>query len=459
MKDYEPELLFPATRLDGQVEINEEEEEVSVQDEIMSSEEEDEEEEEEELQDEIMHDVEPSISIMTDHKEDTIMLDHNDTSFPIVTTTTTTTTASNDKQPAKCRLPLPSFSVDKRKSASIPVNEKIANVIRKRQSMSDTNRSQGSRIPMLCNLQSLPEEPERRGGLRSVKSVKLNTSPTPPQQQRSLSGDSSTTSSPIIRKPLKRSNTMYSNIDQTIKQQRERHQLNKSPLSNTTSTTQKRSPFTDIKTNIRKPKVITTTSQKEEISSTTQQKKKRELPPKSSIYRHKRLPAGESRTARLMMGVSTNGRRQSFRSREQENEKELPPTLGHRFGKLFHKSKQVPTMLTTIQQQQQIPTATTTTPYNNINNKRRPMSFAASSSSFIIQHKTTIDTIPTNNNINTAKSKRQSVPVPPPKIVSLSDETKKKKAVASNRRDNNNSSNSSGNGSSSNIKVPSLRVH
>ncbi|KAF1797990.1 kinase-like domain-containing protein, partial [Mucor lusitanicus] len=38
---------------------------------------------------------------------------------------------STPTQPAKCRLPVPAFSVDKTASASIPVKEKIANVIRK----------------------------------------------------------------------------------------------------------------------------------------------------------------------------------------------------------------------------------------------------------------------------------------------------------------------------------------
>lgn len=326
--------------------------------------------------------------------------------------TTPTTTASS--QPAKCRLPLPSFSVDKSVSAAIPVNEKIANVIRKRQSMSDSNRSKGCRIPMLCILQPVIElvvvpvieEPIiKQPRLRSVKSVRL-----PPQQQRSLSGTSENMQ--ITRKPLSRSNTVPSHTDQNMKSPT--RQI-KSPLSNIeTKPSQKRasprSPLNDIKTNIRKPKISSP-------QPSPTQKAKKELPPKSSIYRHKRLPAGESRTARLMMGVSTTGRRQSFRQREDTNEKELSPTLGYRFGKLFNKKE--------------------------LDNKKRPMSFAASSSSLLVRSNTEIPSpiksIP--NKDSPPRSRRQSVPIPPTKMLEDANKNNKK----------------SNNGIKSSIKA--LRVH
>jgi hypothetical protein len=423
------------------------EEPVEEEDEIMISPSELEEDDEEEPEDKIMHDVEPQVALDQQHKEinDTDMHYFDTKSASVLPlpsiTTTTTTSSNNEKQPiTKCRLPLPSFSVDKRVSAAIPVNEKIANVIRKRQSMSDTNRSQGSRIPMLCILQSLPEE-ETKPKLRTVKSVRLNTPSPLPQQIKSLSGSSAnnenaaSAASTVVRKPLTRSNTMPS-----IKSPPSSRRLNnKSPLSNieTKSSSQKRSsprsPLTDLKTN---------TTRKSPQPPPTQ-KVKKELPPKSSIYRHKRLPAGESRTARLMMGISTNGRRQSFRSREEEPAVELSPTLGHRFGKLFHKtSTQTVNLAPPLLQH---PTASaTTTPQN----KRRPMSFAASSSSLILtSNKYEKSNIPTTTATN-KQQKRQSVPIPPPhQKVSSSREDNKKKP-----------SSSGGKGNISSIKAP-LRVH
>lgn len=329
------------------------------------------------LEDNIMHDVEP-----LDRKELIIEDIHlsMDTIQPPspLPLSTSVTSQQEEKSPTKCRLPLPSFSVDQRKSAAIPVNEKIANVIRKRQTMTDANRSQGSRIPMLCILQHQEEEviEVKTPKLRSVKSVRLPQQQ--PQQKKSLSGN---TNENTRIKTLSRSNTVPSRMDQQLK-----------PKADSTKTSNKRastrSPLNDIsKTNVRKPKIAPVTPPV---------KQKKELPPKSSIYRHKRLPAGESRTARLMMGVSTNGRRQSFRQRE-EIEKETSPTLGHRFGKLFNKKE--PPQLS--------PLPTITTP----NTKRRPMSFAASSSSMpkYSSSPDNMKTIPPT----TPRTRRQSVPVPP----------------------------------------------
>lgn len=280
--------------------------------------------------------------------------------------------------PTKCRLPLPSFSFDKSISAATPVKEKIANVIRKRQSLTDSNRSQGSRIPMLCILKPVTEEPVaaaiivKQPRLRSVKSVRL-----PPQQL--IQQKSSVDVTPIPpRKPLNRSNTAPAPAQKRQSQ---------------------RSPSSDVKSNLRKPKITSP-------QPPPTQKAKKELPPKSSIYRHKRLPAGESRTARLMMGVSTTGRRQSFRQRE-ETEKEVAPTLGNRFGKLFNKKE---------------------------TEKKRPISFAASSSSALLskppqQHNTETSSIKSIPNKLTTRSRRQSVPIPPSKLIEETKSTKKSNGI------------------------------
>jgi hypothetical protein len=205
---------------------------------------------------------------------------------------------------AKCRLPIPSFSVDKRAAAAVPVKEKIANVIRKRQTMSDSNRSQGSRIPMLCILQPCIDNlPDDRPKLRAVKSVKLSDHKEPEKRP----------------KTLQRSKTMPS---------LKNNNNNNKPASNNI----KRLPPPEIKT--------------------------KTLPPKSSIFRKRVLPVGESRTARLTMGLSTNGRRQSYKERENNNEI-TSPTLG------YHPTRKSPTSLPSS------PTTPLTT-------KKRPMSFGGS---------------------------------------------------------------------------------
>lgn len=411
-----------------------------------------------------MHDVEQEN--MLDHKEqDMHCFDTELTSvLPLSTVTTATVNSDQDTimmekppstptQPAKCRLPVPAFAVDKSVSASMPVKEKIANVIRKRQSISDANRSQGSRIPMLCSsiLQPViehlkdPEELMHTPRLRSVKSVRLQS----PVQKKSVSGGDSS----LIRKPLTRSNTVPLRMDQVLKPP----QRQIKPPSATVSTAEKlshkrasqRSPLSELKTNTRKPKINTS-------PTTAASKPKRELPPKSSIYR-KRLPAGESRTARLMMGVSTNGRRQSFRQRdEMAAEKDVSPTLGHRFGKLFgsHKLKEPPTS----------PTLAT---------KKRPMSFAASSSSLHMQPPPlppyrSIPSIPplASDTSKSNRLKRQSVPVAPKALDEDRHKRTNKKAnnsssssSNSSNTTNNNSSSNKDNGHSLKNSIKALRVH
>jgi hypothetical protein len=413
LKDYESELLFPATRLDQDISSQSE----SDPSEIM----------EEEITPPSKQDL-PTLEAMDTSEETTI---------PTIVATSEDSIMIEEKitpsQPAKCRLPLPAFSVDKSISAAIPVKEKIANVIRKRQSMSDSNRSQGSRIPMLCILQPLVEDPPKPVSLpklRSVKSVRLpTTTAAPPSQQRSLSGGNEQASD-FRRQQLTRSKTVPSRIDQTLRSPNTR-QIR--PPSTTLSTSEKkrasaRSPLSDIKT--RKSNSNNTTP------SPATTKPKRELPPKCSVYRHKRLPAGESRTARLMMGISTNGRRQSFRQREEgAGVEELSPTLGHRFGKLFNNSKP-----------KEPPAAV---------NKKRPMSFAASSSSQLHKSDKPTSALPSFNRsipnmpLSEKNLKRQSVPVLPKSL-----DTKKKL--------NGNDTNANKENTSSSLKnnsIKALRVH
>ncbi|KAG1409956.1 hypothetical protein G6F60_000223 [Rhizopus arrhizus] len=165
--------------------------------------------------------------------------------------------------PTKCRIPVRSFALDKSASTSIPVKEKILSVYHKRQSISDTNRSQGSRLPMLC-VKQIPIEVEKKAPL--VKKIKEKK-----QQQQAL-------------------------VKTTLK---------KKAAPNTPSTLNK-IPVAVNNINANKPNNI---------------------PIKASIYRNKK-PAGDSRTARLMMGIST-ARRQSYKTREPAVETNLP-ILAHK---------------------------------------------------------------------------------------------------------------------------------
>ena len=165
--------------------------------------------------------------------------------------------------PTKCRIPVRSFALDKSASTSIPVKEKILSVYHKRQSISDTNRSQGSRLPMLC-VKQIPIEVEKKAPL--VKKIKEKK-----QQQQAL-----------VKTTLKKK--AAPNTPST---------LNKIPVA-----------VNNINTN-----------------------KPNNIPIKASIYRNKK-PAGDSRTARLMMGIST-ARRQSYKTREPAVETNLP-ILAHK---------------------------------------------------------------------------------------------------------------------------------
>ncbi|CAO3695953.1 unnamed protein product [Rhizopus stolonifer] len=181
--------------------------------------------------------------------------------------------------PAKCRIPVPSFSVDRSVSASIPVQEKILNVYLKRQSLSATNRSQGSRLPMLCVKQPVIQE-EKVVLTKKSKEKKVAVKPNMIPKR----APAATASSRLI------------------------------PPS-TFSKARAKSPLAE--TNTRKPKPNTT-------QSTTSS-----IPIKASIYRNKK-PPGESRTARLMMGMST-ARRQSYKARDTTNDNNSHlPTLAHK---------------------------------------------------------------------------------------------------------------------------------
>ncbi|KAI9485980.1 MAG: kinase-like domain-containing protein [Benjaminiella poitrasii] len=402
LKEYEPELLFPGTpsRLDYDVS--------SQSGSDMSS---------------IMH------------NDSTVSYDVVDLNTEIATMSPLPTLKMNDfccknakrssPKDIKCRLPLPSISVvDKSLSVAIPAREKIMNVIRKRQSMTDTNRSQGSRLPMLRSLHPLLEELtvehkeptiQQKSMNSELKLKKMNL-----EQKISLSEDIRNDNS-NKSKNIARPNTMP-----TI-----RHKLN--PLPSSTLTSIERTPnkrvsslAADIKTNIPKPKIIVSAKIKKEL-----------LPPKDSIYR-KRLPINESRTARLSMGLSANNSKPFFRNRIEQAPKKTSV--------LDYSEKSLHTEETTTN-----------------DSKRRPLSFASSLSkpySSDLRMPASAKNIPPYPTLKgvvaeeNSKLKRQSVPVPSKENRKHS--SKKSNNNNSSKKDNNN--NNSNNKEHSNIKSNSIKV-
>lgn len=310
------------------------------------------------------------------------------------------------RPPAQCRIPIRSVSWNKQEPSSIPVNETILNVYRKRQSLSDSNRSQGSRLPMLCVKRSVIELPvvempivETLLKSKHVKGkrplVRTNTMPPAKKQQISsakiannyrasvnspvpakvpvntgIKPNSNTKNKATINAEIKSNNNTRNKVlksSNNISNKALPKSLNnskkvspKSP-SNSSNKVASKSPTNSSKkaspTNSnRETSPESPTNSNEKVSSkypnnsinrtsvnttnrngTTKSPGKKlrfstasfpsSIPAKASIYRNKK-PSGESRTARLMMGIST-GRRQSYKTRENNTETSLP-TLAHK---------------------------------------------------------------------------------------------------------------------------------
>ncbi|ORY95280.1 hypothetical protein BCR43DRAFT_297024 [Syncephalastrum racemosum] len=185
------------------------------------------------------------------------------------------------KQPdiRRCRLPQPSFIVKEQEALSLTAQEKVMSVLRKRQTITDEHRSQGSRLPMLKAM-TLPSMKSRKPVsappstannnkkvVRRAKSVRLpketEEKPSKPLRSHSMYKKSLNATTPPPAPPVKRPESSREKRESSL-----------------------RSP---------KPRVL--------FAAGVDEPKKR-----PSAYRKKRLPPGESRTARLMMGISTTGR-------------------------------------------------------------------------------------------------------------------------------------------------------
>lgn len=257
-------------------------------------------------------------------------------------TRSATTSTSKRQQPVasdirRCRIPKRSFTVSEDEIGSISTHEQILSVLKKRQSISDMHWSQGSRLPMFKAMMSINEDaiPEEKMGekkIRRAKSVKL-------RDDRAENTDNKP-----VRKPLVRANTMPSQSTSLLSHKKQRStdkppptkRPDSAPSKNNTSSQRNnmRSPIRREITSPRPMDYVNTKPRPKVLLASGRSKKDTEPPKKRlSIYRRK-CPPGESRTARLMMGISTTGRgHSSSRQQQSETDTAADDGAGRRYGK------------------------------------------------------------------------------------------------------------------------------
>ncbi|KAI7906449.1 kinase-like domain-containing protein [Cokeromyces recurvatus] len=394
LQEYEPELLFPAAQFNYDVSSQPESDLQS-----------------------IMHD-----DTTLNYKFDSSIEMRNRSSSPTINTKTTTYSnkmhavqSPFSSRNIKCRLPLPSFTMDKSLVAATPVREKIINVICRRQSMTDASRNQGSRIPVLSTLHPLLEEL-----IVEYKKEKIETSRL--SMQRKANPINARKINQGEKTRLSTNNNNNSNENMKSKNMTKPKGQLKLPSTNMITNVEKIPiKYADIKTNIPKPKIVTNISLK------------------NTMYQ-KRLPISnnESRTARLSMGLSANGARKLFKSKaEQESNSS---SLEHRAEKMI-RANMIKESVSSIHL-----------------SKKRPVSFtsfSASNKHYSDLRVSSIRTIPhyTSSSlkmiVEDSKSKRQSVPA--------SSKISNKNQKHSNKKPSNNSKDSDHSLKNNNIKA--LRVH
>ncbi|KAI8059618.1 kinase-like domain-containing protein [Gongronella butleri] len=188
---------------------------------------------------------------------------------------------SRSAKPRKCRLPVPAFILDQDKSNAIPAQEKIASVRQKRQSLSAEHRSQGSRLPMLKIILEMPERPPSPPVLLSPTGKKL-------RKAKSVRLPSIKSAHPPLTRAASPPLPPY--------MPHAPPDASKSPVHMRANTMP---PSANDESNNNDNNSYRLGSVSSDDASNAPE------------YRQKRLP--QSRTARLMMGISTTGR-QSARS-------------------------------------------------------------------------------------------------------------------------------------------------
>ncbi|KAI8391515.1 kinase-like domain-containing protein [Radiomyces spectabilis] len=210
----------------------------------------------------------------------------------------------------RCRLPMPSFIVNETEAAAIPSQQKVANVLRKRQSMSEANRNQGSRLPMLTLPTAEPliekEEPVPTPvkQIRKVKSVR----PSSDKQTESKSALTRSRTMPLQTRPAKPRTENGQRAPDSTKSNADRKEKPSSQRSDRALTLRQGKPSTGTS-----PKSATVT---EKSGKPISVKPKTGTTSTPHTPLQKRLPkpsTGESRTARLMKGISTSDYRSTSR--------------------------------------------------------------------------------------------------------------------------------------------------
>lgn len=266
----------------------------------------------------------PSLSPPGSNETSTSSLDTNRT------TATTSTTDQKENQPTvvatstmggkripatvsdirRCRLPLRAFKLTEENANvnNTTTKEKVLSVVKKRQSISEIHWAQGSKLPVFKAQPPSILEDIKEKKIKRVKSVRL------PKEQAKETGNNKP-----VRKPLMRANTMPASQSSNLllkKQQQQQQQKPASVPKKSQNNNKPTSPVSSSKS-IARPKVMFSPP----ASSAKEQRPKKKV----SIYRRKCLP-GESRTARLMMGISTTGRVRSPRENMSTSPNEnMPP--------------------------------------------------------------------------------------------------------------------------------------
>lgn len=266
----------------------------------------------------------PSLSPPGSNETSTSSLDTNRTTATTSTTdqkenqptvvATTTSTMGGRRIPAtvsdirRCRLPLRAFKLTEENANvnNTTTKEKVLSVVKKRQSISEIHWAQGSKLPVFKAQPPSILEDIKEKKIKRVKSVRL------PKEQAKETGNNKP-----VRKPLVRANTMPASQSSNLLLKKQQQQQKPASVPKKNQNNNKPTSPVSSSKSIARPKVMFSPP----ASSTKEQRPKKKV----SIYRRKCLP-GESRTARLMMGISTTGRVRSPRENMSTSPNEnMPP--------------------------------------------------------------------------------------------------------------------------------------
>ncbi|KAI9318426.1 kinase-like domain-containing protein [Dichotomocladium elegans] len=205
---------------------------------------------------------------------------------------------SNDLR--RCRLPLRAFKLTEEADGTLTAKEKVLNVIKKRQSISEIYWGQGSRLPMFKSTTNLLDTIQEKK-IKRAKSLRLPKEEEKDKKKRQQQRPA------ISRKPLTPAAMLPADVPNQRQQEPKNFEKN--------SSTRKKDRIEAL-ARLSRPKPRLHDKEQQQQPSPPPSAKK-----KASLYRRKCLP-GETRTARLMMGISTTGRVRPSREDPQQQSSE-----------------------------------------------------------------------------------------------------------------------------------------